>query len=312
MRGQAIIQSLLEEEIVRLRGRGDRNREIAHALAIDMTAVRRLVRHLVRQKRIAPRRRGRKSSFDLESRRMRILIAMRLRGESLKKIGKRLGISGTWAHQLLGQAKRVAPERFASENRRWHTVEEAAAILHRPYQFLCQVLRTYRIVRKKANRYLLNAKAMARLRVCICKADQETLQRTCRVCRKPFVARKKSEGRYVPLCSMICRKQYQNELRYHPPPPEKQTKMSKRHAALWERLQGHVIPANERWLALYQASTCAGVSVMVIEWLRIRGFVTVQPHPTRRYHGRAMNTFAKSEMRIVRKVYALSSSVAGG
>ena len=72
---------------------------------------------------------------------------------------------------------------------------------------------------------------------------------------------------------------------------------------LWQRLQSHQIPENERRITITEASNLTGLSKMQLSWLRLRRVVSICSHPTLKWRGQPVATYAVSEMEITRQVY---------
>lgn len=147
--------------------------------------------------------------------------------------------------------------------------------------------------------FLLASAGMEALR----KHKLITRKLTCTVCEKEFKIGT-HQGRKT-TCSDQCAREHKKvrQVKTLTEIPIQST-LRGWHKKLFDRLFSHYISlADEVWLLPSEAHNLTGLSSMQLEWLRKRSVVSMYDHPTKKWRGRPVLQYARSEMVIAKEVY---------
>jgi len=230
---------------------------------------------------------------------------------TLQEMGDELGCTREWVRQVIGWMRQGHGDQiFASEEAIW-TPQEAASELEVSPNIVSVLCRSGEIPTRRRGvnedgAYLIYEEGMRLLRVHLMVKKK----RVCVVCGHTFDA---GNIRMI-TCSEKCSKKrhYQQREKYTDQDPTIDSLRGWKKE-LWQRLQSHQIPKNEKWLTLSGAVQLTGLSRMQLAWLRLRNIVTIHHDPGRiaTRTGKPMALYAASEMKIARqifKAYTISAS----
>lgn len=238
-----------------------------------------------------------------EDQRISIIIALVKQRATLEKIGKKIGRTTERARQLIKQIVQQKGRKVFKTKNPLRTAREMAKKIGTTAKIINQICANGEVACKRRGDsiksiWLIRASEIKNLKA----HPLIKRQRICVICKKTFVYKYVQENKQT--CSQECSKEFSRQRRaaYADQEPTLESIEGWRKD-LWQRLQSHCIPKDEKWLKISEASKYTGLSEMQLKWLRHRNIVTIKYDPSRTWRGKPMTIYAASEMEIARKVF---------
>ena len=273
---------------------GFKEQQIADALGIALSTLKIHVKgSLIDEGKIPDKRLG-TSWTDLSNEAVKKLIDMHNRGMTLQYIGNFFGFTREYARIIIKDIRAVHGDEVLRKEE-LYTVPQAAKCLQCTKGRLRQVLEEIKCPKKGVMAYLITHETLNQLRNFLTSRQKKV----CPLCSKEFQCRCMSET-YCKECkkrenfSFLRREHHNRNPRFF------QEGWIK---AVNEALQKQQIPPNEQWLRPCMAEKRAGITSMQLNFLKTRGVVVTQNHPTRKNKiGNPVSLYSASQMDIIRRV----------
>lgn len=297
-----------EAAVLQLRQDGLTYRDIAAKLDLSMATVQLVGLQLVAEGKVPKRlhgqqrhprktRSGLSNWRDLQDERIQLVIRLRSQGAILQEIGDALGVTRERARQILLKLTKLHGEAIF-RGPRYYTQAEVARSLgidnRSVFKFGSELG-----IPSKSHRWRLTEDQFQAI-----KARRESERGKCVICDQILPLGKRRMVCREAQCQRAYARQYRTRS-FAKQPAE--VNLHDWHRELLTRLQGHRIPEDDEWLTHAKAASVAGISKMQLTLLRLRRMLTTRPHPTvksARRNGEPAHAFARSELELVREVYA--------
>lgn len=298
----------LEEQFLNLRKEGLSFDEIAQRLTVSRSSLSQARKRLIERGEMKPysyRVNWASACWrNLNNKRVKTIIEMVKQRRTLKEIARAIGVTTRErARQLVAKITETHGEKVFEPKEAFLTTQEAANMLG---------VSTHRILKIIANGDVTCKKRSTGARSAwhIEKSEIGKLQKhplitgkcKCVTCGKIFIRHNTKRL----TCSDKCRKKRRWEQRVafgkQNPIPESLRGWQRN---LLKKLQNHHLPKDEKWLTFTQANEITGLSRMQFFWLKYRNIITTRHHPRKKTkNGKPTIMFAKSEMEIIRELFA--------
>ena len=276
-------------------------KDIAARLGFSIGTIRIYLHRMVERGIIVKRDDPRTSVTSLDSQRVKTIVSMVKKRATLQEIGDVLGLTRERARQLIVKIKKIHGQVVFGTDEKLYSVTEAANALgltKTRLEEICacaNVPARYRSVASQHDR-LFNEVDLEAIRRYI----DNTYSRTCVVCNKAFNAVYREHKKSV-TCSRECTKKFATTRAYYYYGRSFDIKNARQEwrRELYKKLQEHTIPANDQWLTRARAVKQSGLTMMQLEYLRLRSLIECRQHPTKRFRGKPVCTFSASQMALI-------------
>ncbi len=292
-----------EEQIIKLRGEGFSNEDIAELLEMSKSTVSMWTHQLIEDGRTEHRWGKKGTCWDIKNWRVETIISMTKEKNTLQEIGNVLKVTRERARQLIKIIiTKHGKEVFGIDNPLLTTrkVADILGVLPEVIKRLCnsgEVVCRHRGVNNKGA-YLINKAELEKLKI----HPAITHERLCEVCGEMFVYKYNQGSRKA--CSDKCIKELGcRKLAAYADQEPTLDSLNGWHKDLWQKLQDYLPPESEEYIGLKEAYRRTGLSIMQLVWLRHRNIVTSHPHPSKKWGGRPTMMYVVGEMEIARQVF---------
>lgn len=269
-------------------------------LSLSEKTIRHILRKLLKQSRIKVRRSRVFASQQMDIKRRRAIIRMIRDRATMQEIADHFQVSRQRALELF----RKVIHQEGPIQRRYLTTKEVShqlGISTGVINDLCSAgaIKARRRAGNKQGTYLIAPSELNAIQ----RHPNVTKQRVCAVCGQEFIRPDRQKGQSI-TCSPSCRKiRHRQSIQKTIQEPPTAENLIGWHLELWERLKQHRLPQQEEWLTLSQATRVSGINELRLVWLRLRRLVTLRPHPEKKWRGKPVNLYARSEMLLAKSIY---------